>query len=236
MRTWNPDDAGDSIVTTKISSGRINSLLFIFNFFFITVGLLALSRDLNFTGVILEKDSLQLWNGYASRPCWVSWIYASVKFHLIGIQIGKSATHLPSLMRHLTVEAYTKLGFRFAFMFSGLIRIFISYWRSHTLMYNALKKEKNSSVVFWIYRALPLVLGVQILFGAIMMTTSTHIDEYYMPHLSEMAIKVFFYATALYMCLVVACDWSEASGFWVSDQDVFKQVVFENYSKFIMAE
>ena len=119
-------------------------------------------------------------------------------------------------MRRFTIEPYAKICFRFAFMFSAVIRVFMCCWRSHVLVYDALKKRESSFVVFGIYKAVPLVMGSQVTLGAIMMTSSAHIDEVYMPGLSELVIRAFFYITVIYMCLVITCDWIEASGFWVS--------------------
>ena len=75
MGKWNPDDAGDTIVTTKISSKKLNVLLFIFNFFFVSLGIVFSTKELNFMRSKNEGDVSEIWNGYTHAPCWVSYIY-----------------------------------------------------------------------------------------------------------------------------------------------------------------
>ncbi|KAE9549338.1 hypothetical protein FO519_007454 [Halicephalobus sp. NKZ332] len=198
MKHWNPDDPKDSVVTTKISAKWINLLLFIFNFVSISLGLLALLKELNIVEKAYDEETNGIWNGFKPLNC----------------SKEKPTTSLFSLLRRFTVEPYVKIGFRFAFMFSGMIRIFNSYWRSFLLIYEALKKEKDSLFIFGLYKILPLIMGAQVFLGAIMITLAPHIDKDELPYFSEVMIKSFFYITALYMCVVIACDWISAAGFW----------------------
>lgn len=101
-------------------------------------------------------------------------------------------------------------------MFSGMIRIFLSHWRSLLLRQDAIKKRRSSMVIFGLYKSLPLAMGCQVLLGAVVMTANAHIDHKHLPGFFQLSAKSFFYTTALYMCVVIACDWTETSGFWVS--------------------
>ena len=75
MGKWNPDDAGDTIVTTKISSRNLNVLLFIFSFFFVSLGIVFSAKELDSTKSKSARDVVEIWNGYTHAPCWVSYIY-----------------------------------------------------------------------------------------------------------------------------------------------------------------
>ncbi|KAE9547651.1 hypothetical protein FO519_009135, partial [Halicephalobus sp. NKZ332] len=159
---------------------------------------LALMKELNYAPVDPRWKTRGIWNGYTTSSCWKA----------------KPLTHFFSLMKRFTVEPYAKIGFRFAFMFSGFLRVFISWMRSQKMQYDARKQGKASLLIFGLYKVLPIVMGVQVLFGGMMMTSTAHLDQKYMPGLTENATKAFFYVTALYTCLVILCDWTEASGFW----------------------